>query len=404
MCSPVGRRLRKVNAVKPCVRLEEDAAALGHVGDILKDAINALPTKGCMPAKACNQIKSSLKLAVAVLPKAQQSIQDSAQVLSPIGGGTDWIVKKKARERKRKQLEEGKFAPGKENDPPTQLQLYNKRNDSVEPPPRKMPRAGRTLPTGNDVALSHQQKLQKFADSFKPKNGHQFTATEAFAALDLGAEKGLKPSGIIIIWKQKNLLLETRETVLRKYRRHCKGEQVGFGGTASDGTARGNRDLVDTQLFLDACKNYLESHHQAFGQKDCRIVLQNLLADENGQLGSPSEPSVSCYFELAASKLPVRLTKAMVQVKSTARYIAENSIMSATTFAITHAFSAFIVESPIDPPVPSNQKPPSIDTATRGAQKLYKLVREANGGANIYPIKPGMLYSIDNSTVYAFKD
>ena len=181
------------------------------------------------------------------------------------------------------------------------------------------------------------------------------------------------------------------------------GEKVRFGGTATDGSARGNRDLVDTQLFLDACRQYQQSHHQAFQRKDVRAILECLLADENGLPGSFSDASVSRFFKLAADALPVRLTKAVVQIKSTARYTAENSIMSAAAFAITHALTALIVSSPDDSAIPSDQKPPPIEKATRGAQKLAKLVSKANDGATVYPIKPGMLFSTDNSTVYAFQ-
>lgn len=50
-----------------------------------------------------------------------------------------------------------------------------------------------------------------------------------------------------------------------------------------------------------------------------------------------------------------------------------------------------------------NQFKKPIEDASVGAQKLESIIREANDGESVYPVQPGMQFTFDDTTVFAFE-
>jgi hypothetical protein len=60
------------------------------------------------------------------------------------------------------------------------------------------------------------------------------------------------------------------------------------------------------------------------------------------------------------ASLNVRLKPATLQNKTMPRFVAENSVMTATAFALTHALSAFACVVDANENIPAAQRPPPL--------------------------------------------
>jgi hypothetical protein len=107
----------------------------------------------------------------------------------------------------------------------------------------------------------------------------------------------------------------------------------------------------------------------------------------------PSKKTCMNYLTLAASCENSRCTT-HATIKSNTRFTAENSIMSAVSFAVTAAGTCFIPEVTADP---SNKEFSSICPNDR---RLSSMVARALG-TPVTPVKPSLLFSTDDTTVFA---
>jgi hypothetical protein len=301
------------------------------------------------------------------LTYASESVKTSARALTPGGGDSEWVNKRKNRDRK---IEELKNEPipkrSKRSKTPSlplgSIKLYNQ---------EKGGRNGQRR-----TILKHKIITRNPPTIPSPLNGYEFEFIEAMEIL--GKAKKLMP--LLSHWYKKSWIpVKPRwcYELLKKYR---AGELVGWRGASLDGTNRGRAPIANTAEFLDGCRKIQLERHRAITQDDVKDVLTAINKKQSqdngtwayGDAAIPSQRSIDQYFNLAAEQLNVKLSNSAVQAKTSTRYIAENSLMSAMSFLLMQAVSGLIVGEP-------HSKTKPIENATEGARLWADLVSKANG-------------------------
>jgi hypothetical protein len=123
--------------------------------------------------------------------------------------------------------------------------------------------------------------------------------------------------------------------------------------------------------------------------------MRRELAHRCPEASPPSDRTVSNYMTVGAASKRVRPTTHAI-VKSNTRHTAENSIMSALSFAVTAGGTCFI---PLVSADPSNKDAPPISHEDK---RLSSMVARAFA-APVIPVMPSLLFSSDDTTVFACK-
>lgn len=141
---------------------------------------------------------------------------------------------------------------------------------------------------------------------------------------------------------------------------------------------------------------------KSIGKKDVNNILvahQKKRFEKKGfvALNIPNKlnrTSINNYGAVIASSNKISISKTAVD-KSDARFTAENSLMSAVALLIVVAATHFVVVSTEDPDIRK-----MVNKLSKEDRMLYDMVSEAHGGKAVFPVKPHLLFSQDDKTVY----
>ena len=127
---------------------------------------------------------------------------------------------------------------------------------------------------------------------------------------------------------------------------------------------------------------------RAIGHKDIIEILKSAKIEDAKRKGisslsivSPTKMSEDKYLSLLSQLDEERSKTGNVQRKSEARFIAERSFRNAISYIFTVAVTHYKVGAP-DPRLKS------IDKATGGAKRLYKLIQKENEGKDLKVVLP----------------
>ena len=109
-----------------------------------------------------------------------------------------------------------------------------------------------------------------------------------------------------------------------------------------------------------------------------------------------SDKSTRKYFALALGSVPDVKIRNTVQQKNRTRVIAERSLRSCVSYLVSVAVSHYVIGQ-------TGNDVTDVKHATPGAIKFRDMVSKVNNNAEVYPVKPWLLTSTDDSTLFVFK-
>ena len=239
-----------------------------------------------------------------------------------------------------------------------------------------------------------------------PENKVKFTAIEACNILKQVEDKGIisvKKAIMSMINYSSSPSTTTRSlipcsySVMSEYYRQFKiNPDVCW-------SKKGRPPILDNANFLKRIYKFEADEGRAVGNADLDVMLKDekkRKAVEKGNSSlivvTPTKRSMYNYLSLIPQLDPARGVTENVQDKSEARYIAERSFRN----AISHALSVSVAHYQVGQP---DNRINKIDKATKGAQRLYKMIQKENNGADLKVVLPFLLSTTDDTTVFAFE-
>jgi hypothetical protein len=180
----------------------------------------------------------------------------------------------------------------------------------------------------------------------------------------------------------------------------------------SDWGEVGRKPYATVAELETIAKQELNVHGATIGKTDLARRLTKLRETQLqeagfstiGNFAKPHQRTVTNTLKLMKSLDGVKLVKKPVH-KTEARSVAETSLLSAYTFAVTAAGSHFVVGERGAGYVPlATPDAGVVSTGTpSGRKSLLDMVSEANGGFPVYPVHPSMVFSTDDTTLFVFE-
>ena len=165
----------------------------------------------------------------------------------------------------------------------------------------------------------------------------------------------------------------------------------------------GRPPILTSEGFMSSVRNFEKDEGRAVGKKDMNQILNGAKVDSAKQRGistlsvvSPTNRTNDNYMAYLLQLDADRAKTFVIQQKSEARFIAERSFRNAVSFIMTVAVTHYLVGTP-DPRLKS------IDKATDGAKKLYKLIQKENGGSELKVVLPFFVSTTDDTTMFTFE-
>lgn len=232
-------------------------------------------------------------------------------------------------------------------------------------------------------------------------NGRQFTIPEAIDIIKSKTNSGSKARTELIERLIHMKLVPCKRTTIHKYlKESVEGKVIVDSGWKSKG-----RPHLVTNVRLDQAVDILEN---ASGSTLGTKQIEKFLVDEqkNKKIAAGLMPfnvrdnmsrsSLNRYTARLALNNRVTIADNTIR-KTNTRYAAENSIRAAFNLVLTTAVANFTQVDAEDPVVQND-----MNTLPESTSLLYNLVSQASD-VPVVPVKPALLISTDDTTVYTFE-
>lgn len=234
----------------------------------------------------------------------------------------------------------------------------------------------------------------------EPWDGHQYSPHEVITILDSygdGKEADQERAALKRKWIETKKVDIGSVTSLNKAIGKVKngGEIPWTFGKTGRPRLLSIADLEEIASSLGEIRGQTTDH-----KKFEELVTMRLKEKAKAKSGSafeddfcPCKQTIRTMMQILVQTQAQEMLASAPAVKTSTRYTAENSLMSAMALAATVGGThAILSEDPVE-------LPPNL---TEGARLFERLVREANGGAPVSFVKPEYVLSTDDTTTYIF--
>jgi hypothetical protein len=355
-------------------------------------------------------IMKKFKLLDKLLPLVAHEVTCAARNSAVISGSAlEYVARRTQVATKRRRMEEGsvlpvivtrqrRHYPNKPRGSEVQESLQHFLGEVTHGiPARKQP--SRLVPEESTSMPEQEFPIddQFIIDDISPSNGTLFTPTEVFRNL-ASIKKSLRGK-MMDAWIEKKLVpVKSRKAItemIRKAREPFSSPPEIWGAT-------GRKALLSVEELRMAASGLWLEKGATWGLKEVTEKVTAAREAKAAKQGMKVTAVVNAccsrsnknYMTQLVTMGGISLSTSAIQ-KTNRRFTSENSLMSAMSFACTVALSHFIVGSPSS----GNQLPSKI---SRGASQFIEMIRKANNGLPVFPIKPQYVTSTDDTTRYIF--
>ena len=328
--------------------------------------------------------------------------QEFASDQCPAGGDVSWLAARDTRE----QIEQELFTVENEStarktprfDPESILNKILEFNKEHVSKVKKRERRSKSK-TNWYSSSEEDYELEPF-----PMNEVMFEFEEAMEHLD----KAKSRDTLIKHWISLGFIPVSKSQCAKLWKKRDVFKKTGSGKPPKAWKVmKGRPQLATTPEFIQACQEMEKDGHMALSKSDVHSVLVDISKKrstdkkewKSDTAHQPDRHSVDRYFALHCDRRAKKLCHGKVLKKTMTRFTGEHSLRSSASFAGVEASIGLIVGEDERP----TRFKKSIEAASDGAQKLERIVREANDGESVYPVQPGMQFTFDDTTVFGFE-